>query len=109
MFIVANFGLSNSPVLYGREIIDNKSESLGDSRVIVTNQPGIHEKLEEIVEKHLTHRSQKPYQAHTQQAFAEIDKIVQAFAGDIILDSCCGVGQSTRLLAKKIPMHWSLV
>ena len=29
MFIVANFGLSNSPVLYGREIIDNKSESLG--------------------------------------------------------------------------------
>ena len=29
----------------------NESESLGDSRVIVTNQPGIHEKLEEIVEK----------------------------------------------------------
>jgi tRNA (guanine-N7-)-methyltransferase len=82
---------------------DNKSESLGDSRVIVTNQPGIHEKLEEIVEKHLTHRSQKPYQAHTEQAFAEMDVLVKAHQGDVILDSCCGVGQSTRLLAKQNP------
>ena len=81
----------------------NESESLGDSRVIVTNQPGIHEKLEDIVEKHLTHRSQKPYQAHTEKAFAEMDALVKAHQGDVILDSCCGVGQSTRLLAKQNP------
>jgi tRNA G46 methylase TrmB len=81
----------------------NESESLGDSRVIVTNQPGIHEKLEEIVEKHLTHRSQKPYQAHTEKAFAEMDALVKAHQGDVILDSCCGVGQSTRILAKQNP------
>lgn len=82
---------------------ENKAEGLGDSRVIVTNQPGIHEKLEEIVEKHLTHRSQKPYQAHTEKAFAEMDALVKAHQGDVILDSCCGVGQSTRLLAKQNP------
>ena len=29
--------------------------------------------------------------------------MVQAFSGEIILDSCCGVGQSTRLLAKQNP------
>jgi len=75
----------------------------GDSKVITTNQPGIHEKLEEIVEKHLTHRSQKPYQAHTKQAFAEMDALVKAHQGEIILDSCCGVGQSTRILAKQNP------
>jgi tRNA G46 methylase TrmB len=75
----------------------------GDSKVIVTNQPGIHEKLTDIVEKHLLHPSQKPYQAHTQQAFDEMNELVKAHGGDVILDSCCGVGQSTRILAKQNP------
>lgn len=85
--------------------MDNKmTEQLtGDSKIIVTNQKGIHEKLEEIVEKHLTHPFQKPYQAHTKSAFDEINVLVQAFDGPIILDSCCGVGQSTRLLAQRNP------
>ncbi len=81
----------------------NNTEITGDSKAIVTNQPGIHEKLVEIVNKHIAHPSQKPIQAHTQQAFDEINEIVQAFSGEIILDSCCGVGQSTRLLAKQNP------
>lgn len=81
----------------------NSEEITGDSKAIVTNQPGIHEKLEEVVHKHLTHRSQKPIQAHTQQAFDEMNAIVQQFSGEVILDSCCGVGQSTRLLAKQNP------
>ncbi len=80
-----------------------KTEVVGDSKVIVTNQTGIHEKLEEIVEKHLSHPFQKPYQPHTQEAFDEINEIVQSFDGPVILDSCCGVGQSTRLLAKRNP------
>ncbi len=75
----------------------------GDSKAIVSNQPGIHEKLTDIVNKHLSHRSQKPYQAHTQQAFDEMNAIVENFAGEIILDSCCGVGQSTRILAQQNP------
>lgn len=75
----------------------------GDSKTIITNQTDIHEKLDEVVNRHLQYPSKKPYQEHTKQAFAEIDKIVQAFDGDIILDSCCGVGQSTRLLAQRNP------
>lgn len=82
---------------------ENEDSIMGDSKVIVTNQEGVHEKLEEIVEKHLIHRSQKPYQAHTEQAFAEMDALVKAHQGDIILDACCGVGQSTRILAKQNP------
>lgn len=81
----------------------NDTEITGDSKAIVTNQPGVHEKLVEIVNKHIAHPSQKPIQAHTQQAFDEINEIVQAFSGEVILDSCCGVGQSTRLLAKQNP------
>ncbi|NQY34108.1 MAG: SAM-dependent methyltransferase [Alteromonadaceae bacterium] len=75
----------------------------GDSKVIVTNQSGIHEKLNEVVNKHLSTQFQKPYQQHTKQAFAEIDLIVQQFDGEIILDACCGVGQSTRILAQQNP------
>ncbi len=81
----------------------SSTEITGDSKAIVTNQPGIHEKLAEIVAKHIEHPSQKPIQAHTQQAFDEMDAIVQSFSGPVILDSCCGVGQSTRILAKQNP------
>jgi len=82
--------------------------SLGDSKAIISNQEGIHEKLEEVVKRHLTHPFQKPYQKHTQEAFSQMDALVQAFLeanpqGDIILDACCGVGQSTRILAKQNP------
>ena len=81
----------------------DENSKVGDSKVIVTNQTGIHEKLEEIVLKHVKHPSKKPYQQHTLDAFTEMDKIVKAFKGELILDSCCGVGQSTRLLAKRNP------
>lgn len=75
----------------------------GDSKAIITNQEGLHDKLIEIVTRHLTHNNQKPIQAHTQKAFDEMNVLVESFNGDIILDACCGVGQSTRLLAKQNP------
>ena len=80
----------------------------GDSKAIITNQKGIHEKLDEVVQKHLSHPFQKPYQAHTEQAFAEMNLRVNEFLeanpqGEVILDACCGVGQSTRLLAEQNP------
>lgn len=81
----------------------DENKTLGDSKSIVSNQQGPHEKLDEIVKKHLSSRSKKPYQEHTQQAFNEIDAIAKAFDGDIILDACCGVGQSTRILAQQNP------
>ncbi|WDD98236.1 tRNA (guanine(46)-N(7))-methyltransferase TrmB [Thalassomonas actiniarum] len=77
--------------------------SFGDSKAIISNQPGIHENLADIVNKHLSHASKKPFQQHTLDAFAEIDAKVKAFDGEVILDSCCGVGQSTRILAKNNP------
>lgn len=86
----------------------NKNNSIGDSKVIVSNQEGIHEKLDDVVQKHLAYSFQKPYQNHTEQAFKEVNKSVQAFLqanpeGEIILDACCGVGQSTLIIAKQNP------
>lgn len=85
-------------------MIDRKNEeAAGDSKAIVTNQPGIHEKLAELVKRHIEHPSQKPYQAHTEAAFKDIHQKVLAHQGEVILDSCCGVGQSTRILAQQNP------
>ena len=74
-----------------------------NSRSIVSNQPGLHEKLDEIVLKHLSAEFKKPIAEHTQAAFDQVNEKVQAFAGPIILDSCCGVGESTANLAKRHP------
>ncbi|WP_105253759.1 tRNA (guanine(46)-N(7))-methyltransferase TrmB [Pseudoalteromonas sp. T1lg75] len=77
--------------------------SEANSRAIVSNQPSLHEKLDEVVNKHLTAEFKKPIAAHTQAAFDEVNAKVQAFNGPIILDSCCGVGESTANLAKLHP------
>ena len=84
------------------------NDLVGDSKAIISNQEGIHEKLDDVVKKHLSHNFQKPYQAQTQQAFDEMNALVQTFLrenpqGEVILDACCGVGQSTRILAQKNP------
>lgn len=88
--------------------MDEQKNVFGDSKAIITNQTGIHEKLNEVVAKHLSHPFRKPYQPHTQQAFQEMDTLVQAFlqtnpTGEVILDACCGVGQSSRILAQQNP------
>ena len=77
--------------------------SFGNSKAIITNQPGIHESLADIVNKHLTTEFKKPISEHTKQAFDQVDALVKAFNGPIILDSCCGVGQSTRIIAQQNP------
>ncbi|MEI5640431.1 MULTISPECIES: tRNA (guanine(46)-N(7))-methyltransferase TrmB [unclassified Pseudoalteromonas] len=74
-----------------------------NSRSITTNQQGLHDKLDDIVLKHVAAEFKKPIAAHTQTAFDEVNAQVQVFTGPIILDSCCGVGESTANLAKRHP------
>ena len=76
---------------------------LGNSRVIVSNQQGLNEQLDEVVLKHLKHTFRKPYQQHTLDAFKSCEKWVEQQGKPIIFDSCCGVGESTYHIAKKHP------
>jgi len=75
----------------------------GNSRVIISNQSGLHEHLEKTVLKHLQHPFKKPYQKHTLDAFLEIEKWVEQQGKPIIFDSCCGVGESSYHIAKIHP------
>ena len=77
--------------------------SAGNSRVVETNQIGINEQLDELVDKYLHTTNRKPIQPHTQEAFEQVCTWLGAWQGDIIFDSCCGVGLSTLALAQRYP------
>ena len=73
------------------------------SRTISTNQTGIHQNLHKVVTRQLARASQKPLSAHTQQAFRDATSWLGDWQGDLILDSCCGVGESTVNIAQAHP------
>lgn len=83
--------------------MNESNSNPANSRSITTNQTGLNEKLDEVVIRHLNAEFKKPISEHTQIAFDEINAKVKAFSGDIILDSCCGVGESTANIAKLHP------
>ena len=56
-----------------------------------------------MVSKHLVSPWLRPVAAHTAQAFAAIHGQVEASTKPLILDSCCGTGDSTRYLALQFP------
>lgn len=71
----------------------------GQSRTVKTNQTGVHDKLEILVKRYQSTRSNRPVSAHTLQAFDAILPWLKNDDRPLILDSCCGVGQSTVKLA----------
>ena len=74
-----------------------------NSKIICSNQAGIHENLEAVVRRHLAKPFQRPYPGHSLRSFADINRRVQQFGGPLILDSYCGVGESTANLARQHP------
>ncbi len=77
--------------------------SKGNSRAITTNQIGVNDKLDALVEKYKNSVNQRPIGEHTQAAFDEASEWLASGSGEIILDSCCGVGESTANLARENP------
>ena len=80
----------------------------GNSKAVTTNQQGVHEKLKGLVNRYLHSENHKPIQQHTQDVFTQVVKWInqqQITTGEppIILDSCCGVGESTWRLAQAHP------
>ena len=74
-----------------------------NSREIISNQTGIHDQLDDVVMKHLTHPFLKPISDHTQKEFDRLDQKIKETGQSIVLDSCCGVGESTAKIAEKHP------
>ncbi len=73
------------------------------SRHVISNQLDVHPKLEKLVRKHLAHPFRKPFAAHNIQAFKAAEIWLQQQGRPLILDSFCGVGESTLHLARQYP------
>ena len=78
------------------------------SRQVISNQTKPYEKLAEVLQRHQEVPFQKPIADFNRQAFEKAQALLTNHGGPLILDSCCGVGQSTRLLAKQFPNHFVL-
>lgn len=76
------------------------TEAAGVSRVVQSNQVGVHEHLHKLVERYRTSTFSRPISSHTQQAFEHIHAWLVSTNNQLILDACCGVGESTAKLSK---------
>ncbi len=74
-----------------------------NSKIVTSNRASLHENLAKVVTKHLQHHFRKPYAEHSQNAFDAIRHCVEQHTGPIVLDSCCGIGESSHKLAAKHP------
>ena len=79
---------------------------VGNSRSVQSNQAGIHPDLDACVRKHLKGGFRRPIAEHTARAFDELAQRIAPSSDGLILDSGCGVGESTLALAQQYPNHW---
>lgn len=73
------------------------------ARSITTSQHEPHEKLGALVEKYQNTPFKRPISEHTREAFECVVEWLSQRQGPIILDSCCGVGESTAKIAEAFP------
>ena len=73
----------------------------GNSRAVTSRQTGVHEDLARTVRRHLNSPFLRPISPVALEAFASLRE--QLDERPLILDSGCGVGDSTRRLALRFP------
>jgi tRNA (guanine-N7-)-methyltransferase len=72
------------------------------SRIPGTSQAGLHDRLDEVVRRHLASSWRQPLRQHSVQAFESVLPRLQT-APALVLDSGCGTGASTAHLACQHP------
>lgn len=83
------------------------------SQLVFSNQDDVHPDLEKVVQKHMAHSFLKIIRRDNQHAFENAMAIYQQFLqcspnAQLILDSACGVGESSVFFAKENPQDFVL-
>ncbi len=73
---------------------------MADSRVPRSSQSGPHQRLDEVVRRHLSTTWREPIRGFSQATFAALDHLAEA---DLIVDAGCGTCHSTIELACRFP------
>lgn len=74
--------------------------------VLQTDQVAPHADLTDIVRHHQQHPWRKPCPAHTREAFEHFLQAYREAPRPVVLDSFCGTGMSTAVLAAQYPEAW---
>ena len=79
-----------------------------NSRLPTSAQQGINDHLGALLDRHLASPFRKPYNDYNRAAFdASLERRERIAPGaPLILDACCGVGESSRALALAFPDHY---
>lgn len=77
--------------------------SYGLSRPVTSRQQGVHPRLGAVVEAHLAKAWRAPLHRPTVAAFVALLRELQGAPGNLVLDSGCGTGDSTRQIARALP------
>ena len=85
------------------------NKDINQSGVVTSSQSGIHPRLEETVCKHLASPWAQPLHKPTVDAYRQLLLAGVFDSGQpVILDSGCGTGKSSQVLAKLFPGHMVL-
>lgn len=77
-----------------------------DGSSVFSNQCGVHEQLGKLLQRHHGQAFRKPIAAHTQQAFDVLAEAIRTESRPLVLDSGCGVGESSWHLSRRFPQAW---
>ena len=79
------------------------SESQNNSRLVRSSQEGVHPRLEALLTRHLSSEWTQPFHQPSVQTFEALERVMEGQRERIVLDSGCGTGESTRLIAQALP------
>ena len=77
--------------------------SPGCSRPVVSDQAGIHPRLQGVVERHRLKPFRRPAACVAAPELAAVAAVVEVHRGPVLLDNGCGTGESTVALAHRQP------
>lgn len=78
--------------------------SFTPAKPIDSPQNGVHKDLQKVVSKHLDSTFKRPIASYNQEAFDKfLGRRAELGSPQIILDSACGTGESTRYFAQQYP------
>ncbi|WP_409524559.1 tRNA (guanine(46)-N(7))-methyltransferase TrmB [Nitrincola sp. MINF-07-Sa-05] len=77
----------------------------GNSRPVTSSQSDVHPGLAALLQRYRDAVFNKPVADFNQLAFDRASEYLCAHGGPLILDSGCGVGDSTRVIARNYPDH----
>ena len=76
-----------------------------ESRPVKSNQPHTHQQLPALLQRHLNNTHRKPVAGHSLSSYALLENALRTNPRPLVMDSFCGTGHSTAILARRHPNH----